>query len=213
MVHEHGPAETLHVVAADALNDGPAARTVRFPVVDRPALVLGSHQRADLFNPDSLRAAGVEVARRRSGGSAVLVAPGRVLWVDLMLPWRDPLWDDDVGRAAWWVGELWASALGAGEVWRGPMRSGAWSSVVCFAGVGPGEVLIDGRKVVGVCQRRTRRGALFQTAALLDWRPEEYTALVAGSVGDPDELAAAAAGIGPEREAEVRSALLARLMP
>ncbi len=186
---------------------------MRFPVAEAPALVLGSHQSAGLFDPAALARAGVELARRRSGGSAVMVGPGRVLWVDLLIPWGDPLWDDDVGRAAWWVGALWVDALGAGQVWRGPMRTNVWSPVVCFAGLGPGEVTVDGRKVVGVCQRRTRRGALFQTAALLDWRPAEYVALLAGPVGDTPQLEESAAGLGRQAEEPLKAALVRCLMP
>ncbi len=93
------------------------------------------------------------------------------------------------------------------------MRRNVWSPVVCFAGLGPGEVTVGGQKVVGVCQRRTPRAVLFQTAAVLEWRPEEYTSLLARRVGDPDELAGSAAGLGAGAEAELESALEARLVP
>ena len=55
--------------------------------------------------------AGIEVVRRRSGGGAVLLVPGEVLWVDVVVPRDDALWDDDVGRATHWLGELWVRAL------------------------------------------------------------------------------------------------------
>jgi lipoate-protein ligase A len=213
ILHERGSAARLHEVAAGALNELSPARTARFASAAAPALVLGSHQAEAVFDPNALRAAGVELARRRSGGSAVLVGRDQVLWLDLLIPAGDALWDDDVGRAAWWVGEMWAAAIGAADVWTGPMRSGAWSKVVCFAGLGPGEVTVGGRKVVGVSQRRSPRGALFQTAALLDWRPDEYRELLAGPVGDPDELAASAVGLGPGAAERVESALVDLLMP
>jgi lipoate-protein ligase A len=213
IVEERGPAEALHADAAGDLNAAPVRRTVRFPVLERPALVLGSHQSEAAFDREAVTAAGLDVARRQSGGSAVLVAPATVLWADFVIPAGDPLWDADVGRAAWWVGQLWAAAIGAGEVWRGPMRTNVWSPVVCFAGLGPGEVTVGGRKVVGVCQRRTRRGALFQTAALLDWRPADYMALLAREVGPPKELEGAATGLGATEEARLKAALRAALLP
>lgn len=212
ILDERGPAGELHAVSAGALNDRPVVRTVRFSYSDRRALVLGSHQPEDMWDQEALRSAGVELARRRSGGSAVLVGPGRVLWVDILIPAADPLWQDDVGRAAWWVGELWASAIPSSEVWKGAMRTNAWSPAVCFAGLGPGEVTVGGRKVVGVCQRRTAGGALFQTAALLEWRPAEYTSLLAKPVGDAAALAWFASGLGAGAEADLKSTLLARLM-
>jgi lipoate-protein ligase A len=212
VVHERGSAAALHAGAARALNQSPVPRMVRFVTADPPALVLGSHQREEVFDRGALEAAGLEVARRRSGGSAVLVGGGRVLWVDFTIPAGDPLWADDVGRAAWWVGEAWAAAIGEGDVWTGPMRRRPWSEAVCFAGLGPGEVTIEGRKVVGVSQRRTRRGALFQTAAVLDWRPEEYAALMLDPPGAADELAAAARGLGVQAADRLESALMAHLM-
>ena len=37
-----------------------------------------------------------------------------------------------------------------------------WSALVCFAGLGPGEVTLDGQKLVGLSQRRTRDGVRIQ---------------------------------------------------
>lgn len=80
--------------------------------VTAPALVLGSAQGlqaaacAPVAPPE-----GVDVVRRRGGGGAVLVRPGGQVWVDVWLPRGHPHWDDDVVRAALWVGEAWAAAL------------------------------------------------------------------------------------------------------
>jgi lipoate-protein ligase A len=102
----------------------------------------------------------------------VLVEPGGLVWVDVLVPAGDPLWEVDVGRAFLWLGRAWAEAIGEGaRVHEGPLLVTEWSPLVCFAGLGPGEVTVDGAKVVGLCQRRTRAGALFQCAALLDWQP------------------------------------------
>jgi lipoate-protein ligase A len=141
--------------------------------------VLGSTQREDVVDRDACDRAGVEVVRRRSGGGAVLLDPGAVLWVDVELPRGDALWDDDVGRAAWWVGEAFVAALGAGVVHRGALERGPWGELVCFAGLGPGEVTIDGAKAVGVSQRRTRAGARFQCAVPRRWEPDRLAALLA----------------------------------
>ncbi len=152
--------------------------------VDRPALVLGSTQADGDVDREATDAAGIAVIRRRSGGGAVLVEPGGVVWVDLVVPPDDRLWDDDVGRAAHWVGETWVRALAVGGrdgavAHRGGLVTTPWSRLVCFGGLGPGEVTIDGRKVVGVAQRRTRHGARFQCAALLRWDPDALVGLLA----------------------------------
>ena len=134
------------------------------------AVVLGSTQDPSIVVP------GTPVVRRRSGGGAVLVEPGGLVWVDAFVPAGDPLWEDDVGRAFAWFGEAWAAALADTWVSGARAHDGAlvttpWSSLVCFAGLGPGEVTLAGGKVVGMSQRRTRAGALFQSAALLEWQP------------------------------------------
>ncbi|GAC1314212.1 MAG: hypothetical protein NVSMB12_07050 [Acidimicrobiales bacterium] len=155
-------------------------RLVRWCAADRPGVVLGSAQaRADVDAAEAA-ARGIEVVRRVSGGSAVVVGPGRLVWADVVIPRGDPLWDDDIGRAPLWLGRLWAECLGlpASAVHDGPMRRNEWSPMVCFAGVGPGEVLRDNRKVVGISQRRTRDAALFQCAILTRWDPEETVSVL-----------------------------------
>lgn len=175
----------------------------------QPAVVLGSTQPESHVDFKRAAASGVEVARRRSGGGAVLVVPGETVWVMVAVPRHDKLWEADVGRAFVWLGEAWAAALdslsvppsgshsfapgsprpgsvggpsaagfapprpgsvGPGSrasVHKGALLSGTWSPYACFAGLGPGEVSLDGRKVVGISQRRTREGALFHCAAQL----------------------------------------------
>jgi lipoate-protein ligase A len=164
---------------------------------DRPALVLGSAQREEVADAAACARADVEVVRRRSGGGAVLVVPGELLWVDVLVPSGDPLWRADVGRAFHWLGDVWAAALGdldvTASVHRGPLQRTAWSSLVCFAGMGPGEVSLtspggDPAKVVGISQRRTRSTARFQCAALLRWSPADLARLLALPAEDRDRL-------------------------
>jgi lipoate-protein ligase A len=173
------PVERLTATASDLHGLGlpdPASRLVRVLEVTAAALVLGSTQATVVTDE-------VDVVRRRSGGGAVLVEPGGVVWVDVVVPRGDPLWDDDVARAFWWLGDAWAAALGTlgiegAEVHRGPLVRSPLSDLVCFAGLGPGEVTVDGRKVVGIAQRRTRAGALFQCAVPLRWNGDHLAHLV-----------------------------------
>lgn len=146
----------------------------------RSALVLGSTQSSDVVVGAPR---GVDVARRRSGGGAVLVEPTNTLWIDVIVPSGDPLWSDDVSAAANWLGQTWVDVIGgAALVHRGPMVRAAWSSLVCFAGTGPGEVVDGERKIVGISQRRTRAWGRFQCVAYAEHDHE----LVARSVGHPE---------------------------
>ncbi len=150
----------------------PVRRAVWILDATEPALVLGSTQPEVVVD-------GLAVCRRNSGGGAVLVRPGEVLWIDVLVPRTDERWDDDVGRAAHWLGETWRDALGTGTVHTGALVHTFLSSQICFAGVGPGEVLIEGRKVVGISQRRTRAGARFQCVVLRAWDPSELARIFA----------------------------------
>ncbi len=196
-------------------------RTVTLCRVSRPALVLGSTQPDGDVDRARAASSGLEVVRRRSGGGAVLVEPGALAWVEVYVSSDDPLWVPDVGRAFWWLGQAWADALTAlgvagADVHRGPPVTTAWSAKVCFAGTGAGEVTARGRKVVGMAQRRTRAGALFQCAALLAWDPGRLLEVLDLSEVERAEgavtLGAAAAGVGPARRVgDIERSLVERL--
>jgi lipoate-protein ligase A len=198
----------------------PARRVVRLCEATGPGLVLGSTQAWSDVDHDAAARAGLDVVRRRSGGGAVLVEPGGLVWVDVIVPRADALWHHDVGRAFWWLGEAWVAARAAVGVsgataHRGGVVSSPWSSKVCFAGLGPGEVTVAGRKVVGMAQRRTRSAALFQCAVPLRWHPEPLLDVLAL---DGEERAAARSELGDAVEpvtgvgaAELEAALVRHL--
>ncbi|MEA2702847.1 MAG: lipoate---protein ligase, partial [Actinomycetota bacterium] len=188
--------EVLRTTAAAAHGRAwpePAAPTVWCVEVDGPALVLGSTQPDGVVDGARAAAVGVDVVRRRSGGGAVLLRPGEVVWIDVLVPAGDPLWEADVGRAFGWLGRAWVDALGALGVaavaYDGPLAAGRWSSLVCFGGLGPGEVTVEGRKIVGISQRRTRAGALFQCAVLVEWDPSPLLDLLVLTDDDRTEAA------------------------
>jgi lipoate-protein ligase A len=151
--------------------------------VEGPALVLGSAQSESLADREECTRLGLSVVRRRSGGGAILVAPGAQLWVDAYLPTGDPLLARDLSQSFAWFGHAWADAIsalskGAADTPSvvAPGRAGPrdrLSRLLCFAATGPGEVTLGGRKVVGISQRRDRKGAWFHSMALLRPAPTE----------------------------------------
>lgn len=204
--HHRGSAAAFH---AHAVPEPPQNALWSFDV-DRPAVVLGSTQRDEVVDLAAAAAAGIEVVKRRSGGGAVLVSPGSTIWIDVILPASDPRWEHDVGRSFGWIGQAWTTVLGelghAGAVAHdGGMVRTPWSDLVCFAGLGPGEVTVSGQKVVGISQRRTRASARFQCALLQRWDPRPLIDVLALSQDERGragkELAEVATGVGPvERE-------------
>jgi lipoate-protein ligase A len=129
-------------------------------------LVLGSAQRVS--------ARGVSL-RRSTGGGAVS-CDDRYLMLDVVLPRGHPLVIDDVGQSYRWLARALQAELEArGAALRAvtpreaaslPIAERAAARLACFAGTGSYELLTkDGRKLVGLAQRRRGGAALLQAAA------------------------------------------------
>lgn len=174
--HIRDSAESVHS------RELPAQRAIWRASISESAIVLGSKQPFEIVKQQVCETDGVSVVRRRSGGGAVYLGVNEHLWIDLVIPRDDVLWSDDVGKAMWWVGDLWASALAENEVasrdqlivHHGGLERNEISDLVCFAGLGPGEITLHGEKLVGISQRRTREMARFQCVLHSRWSSEAY---------------------------------------
>ncbi|MGA7759036.1 MAG: hypothetical protein WCA57_14455 [Ilumatobacteraceae bacterium] len=187
----------------------PARCEIWWHEVTAPALVLGSTQSADAVDDEACRAADIEVVRRRSGGGAVLLVPGSVTWIDVIVPAGSPGWADDIHAPMLWLGRHLAEVIGgllpgrSTRVHDGALVTTDWSSTVCFDGLGAGEVLLDGRKLVGISQRRTRHAARLQCCWYSEYDPTDLVGLLAPSRRPP------AAGLAPV--ATVQHSIAARI--
>ena len=135
----------------------------------------------------------LEVVRRRGGGGAVLLEPGRAIWIDLWLP-SSLQHGDDVRGLLDHAGELFAAALDAVGI-KGLERydadDGVARQVACFAGLGHGELIdAQGRKLLGLTAWRCREGALVQSVAYRHRGPE-LAALLALEPSEERRLATA----------------------
>lgn len=188
-------------------------------VPDGRSLVLGSAQQESIADSAAAARAGVEVAKRRSGGGAVYVDPSRCLWVDVVVPRHDVRWSDDVREATYWLGEVWQRALATiglkTRLYRDGLEQTPWGRLVCFAALGPGEVLVGDRKVVGISQRRTRAGARFQCITYDHWNAADVLDLLDLSTADREaaaaDLADRATGVGTHLD-ELRTAVIDELL-
>ena len=164
--------------------DLPAERGIWKVSISRTALVLGSSQHSDVVDLKACARANVDLVQRRTGGGAVFLEIDQHLWVDVVVPVGDKLWSDDVVISSRWIGDAWSRVLANfGEpnlsVHRQQAVLSTWSKLICFAGVGPGEVLTNGRKIVGISQRRTNKSARFQCLVHRKWEPEKFLPFLA----------------------------------
>ena len=179
-----------------------------------PALVLGSSQADSDVDTDACERAGVDVVRRRSGGGAVLLVPGDVVWLDVIVPTGSPDWSPDVHAQMVWLGHRLATVIaslrsepGDIRVHEGAMVRTPWSTTICFDGLGAGEVLLDGRKLVGISQRRTRHAARLQCCWYSSYDPSTLAGLLSASVRPPDTELRPIATLGADVACAIPAAL------
>ena len=160
--------------SATLLQSSDVPASLRFVRVAQRTIVLGSSQPPEVLALPLM--SDVDVVNRRSGGGAVWLDPHEQVWVDVIVPGNHKQWVSDVARSFDWLGNVWVQTLrelgiatSRIAIHRGAMQTSAWSDLLCFAGKGPGEVFVDGRKIVGMSQRRSRTAALFQCGLLLHW--------------------------------------------
>ena len=204
---------TEHISAGEQHGrDLVAERAVWDVRITQKAMVLGSRQDGSLLNGELCSRDGIEVVRRRSGGGIVFLAPGEHVWLDVIVPRGDVLWSDDVAQASWWLGDVWVQTLNAlGEnnvsVHRESLSSDAWGDLMCFAGVGPGEVVQrndeEMSKLVGISQRRTRDYARFQCTIYTKWNPHDVEMYVVNTPGNLSEIAHRVAAVQASQQAIV----------
>jgi lipoate-protein ligase A len=210
----------------DELYDYDALRSIEEPTMfvvrlGEATLVLGTRQSRGIL--DIGRIGQMALRRRRGGGGLVFLQPDD-LWIDWWIPTSDARWSGDVRVSALTAGEWWREALsnqvdGDITVHDGPLRGNPQHRVVCFAGRGPGEVFVDGRKAVGLAQWRVREGILLTsvlpagpTAPVVDFLTEPPAGLfealdhhVTSSLSlEPEALVADLASVsGPWRERQL----------
>ena len=174
-------------------------------IVSPPTLVLGSAQ------SETDAATSADVVRRGTGGGAVFCDEG-VLLIDLAVPAGHALAPEDVTEAYRPLGEAVQHALaglgvdcrtvGVEEARAMDDARKAAARRACWAGLSPYEIVLgDGRKLVGLAQRRRRGAVLHQVAIPVTTPPAEVLDhLVDGALLGPwlreTAVLASAAGCG-----------------
>jgi len=180
-----------------------AAPVWRFWRYEQPAIVLGCSQRALherlLAGPDAPR---MEVLLRDSGGGAVLTGPW-MLGLSLALPLGHPWLAHGLIDSYRPLGQLCAEVLneqGVPAQALAPQQVSAMQTALgarglpvldwaCFGNLSPWEVVdAQGRKLVGLAQRRRQTGVLLVAGLLTAHPPWEQLCDALGRAGDAEVL-------------------------
>jgi lipoyl(octanoyl) transferase len=164
--HDIGPRSAAMNMAIDeALLESAAAPSIRFYRWESPALSFGYFGRfADVADKASER----DLVRRWTGGG--IVFHGEDLTYSIVIPAGDPVFGGSsmsiyenvhraLGKALLEAGQR-ATVAGVDDPGSGINAAGY--NGLCFANPVRADVTIDGRKVAGAAQRRTRGGLLQQ---------------------------------------------------
>jgi lipoate-protein ligase A len=147
-------------------------------------VVVGSAQRVDGLEVD-----GAAVVRRGTGGGAV-ICDESYLMLDVALPRGDERLLHDLAESYAWLAQALLGSLAAAgahclravppaEVRSQSDEDRALGRLACFAGLGPYEIVdAQGRKLVGLAQRRRRGAGLFQAAMYLQGSREPLADLL-----------------------------------
>lgn len=173
LTHRSGPEQ---LAVTEALLGGVAAGasppTLRLYSWSEPVVIIGVSQSVEDLDLDACRVRGYRVLRRLSGGTAVYHDATEIS-IDLVVPlgtWFSP---SDITKSYARFGRVIVEALArVGAAVRPVSVAEARRAVVppdlqpaCFGGLAPHELVVGGRKVVGLSQIR-RRGAVAVQAAI-----------------------------------------------
>jgi lipoate-protein ligase A len=156
-------------IAQSGISAEPTLRAFRW---EPYCLSLGYHQNVEEIDLKKCESAGLEVARRPTGGRAILHA--QELTYSVIIPATHPWFKIlplDLYRRL-------SEAIAAGLRYLGAEVSfapgeklhvdGRPLRMACFASAARNELLVQGKKIVGSAQRRFRQGALQHGSILLD---------------------------------------------
>jgi lipoate-protein ligase A len=159
----------------DELVAGERPATLRFYGWKPACVSLGLGQREEILDLDAVRAAGIDVVRRPTGGQALL--HDDELTYSVVASQQDPVVGGTLMQSYHAISEALLAGLaqlgvdGVGAPCEPRPASGL--TPVCFASASAEEVLVEGRKLLASAQWRSR-GAFLQHGSLLltDRQPE-----------------------------------------
>jgi lipoate-protein ligase A len=179
-----------HFARSDALVRLVTIPSLWWHATETSTLILGAGQRLTWEVENQCLELDVEVVRRQSGGTAVFADPD-VLGLDVALPPHHRLVGTDVVENYRWLGEVWVGALrslgiaarlveveDARQARKPRPQVASALRAACFGTLSPFEVIVGGKKLVGLAQVRRRTGVLLQSVIHLHFDRDQLAALL-----------------------------------
>lgn len=167
----------------DQLVAGERPATLRFYSWSPACISLGLGQREEILDLDAVRAAGLDVVRRPTGGQALL--HDRELTYSVVASQQDLVVGGTLMQSYHAISEALLAGLAelgiSGEGAPCEPRPASGLTPVCFASASAEEVLVGGRKLLASAQWRSR-GAFLQHGSLL---VEDRQGDLPGLMSDP----------------------------
>ena len=174
----------IDLVLLNSCENGFAPPTLRLYGWQTPTLSIGHNQDIDReVNLARCRELGVPVVRRPTGGKAIL--HGNEITYAIASPTKHPRFSGGIRESLKIIGNALILGLEELEISGSTLNEGNKPSLqeninspACFASLNHFEVLIDGRKLAGSAQKRTRKAFIQHGSILIDFDAELFVSLL-----------------------------------
>ena len=176
--------------------------TLRLYDWSQPAFSFGYFQQITAeIDVEKCKTRGVELVRRITGGG--IVVHGWDVTYSIIIPHGSDIIPSDISASYCWIANRLLSGFNQINVPAALQGGRSGTSEVgpntCLANPAEHDVLLNGKKVAGVSQRRNRIGGVYQGYIALDMPPYEILALTSKSPGYQETLTEKSTAINSER--------------
>jgi lipoate-protein ligase A len=172
------------LVLLNSCENGTAPSTLRLYGWQTPTLSIGHNQNIDKeINIKHCRDLEIPVVRRPTGGKAIL--HGNEITYAIAVASNNPVFLGGIRESLKTIGSALIQGLEELEISGSILNEGNYSSSpeklnspACFASLNQFEILVDGKKLVGSAQKRTRKAFIQHGSILIDFDAELFISLL-----------------------------------
>jgi len=174
----------VDLVLLNSCENGIAPPTLRLYGWQTPTLSIGQNQNINQeINLLRCRDLGIPVVRRPTGGKAIL--HGNEITYAIAVPTKHPGFLGGIRESLKTIGKALILGLEELKIVGSILNEGNKSlspeninSPACFASLNQFEILVDGKKLVGSAQKRTRKAFIQHGSILIDFNAEFFVSLL-----------------------------------